>query len=96
MHPHFFDCEAKLSNVARLFDNSSAMRKQIVECFSTSDNIGPTWKQIIECSSPIQQFRSTVLSGLLSWDYSIVRKERDSGNERIYLRFPLSLICQYP
>lgn len=62
MHPHFFDCEAKLSNVARLFDNSSAMRKQIAECFLTFDKLGPMQKQIIECSSPIRQFRSTVLS----------------------------------
>ena len=76
MHPHFFDCEAKLSNVARLFDNSSAMRKQIVECFSTSDNIGPTWKQIIECSSPIQQFRSTVLSSLLFWVFFDYQKRK--------------------
>ena len=92
----FLTAGPRLSDVARVFDNSSAMRKQIAECLLTFDNLGPMRKQIIECSSPIRQFRSTVLSGLLSWDYSIVRKERDSGNERIYLRFPLSLICQYP
>jgi len=92
----FLTAGPRLSDVARVSDNLSAMRKQIAECFLTFDNLGPVRKQIIECSSPIRQFRSTVLSGLLSWDYSIVRKERDSGNERIYLRFPLSLICPYP
>lgn len=63
----FLAAGPRLSNVARVFDNFSALRKQIVECFSTSDNLGPTWKQIVACSSAIRQFRSTVLSGLLSW-----------------------------
>jgi hypothetical protein len=92
----FLTAGPRLSNVARVFDNSSALRKQIVECFLTSDNIGPTWKQIVTCSSPIRQFRSTVLSGLLSWVFFDCQKKRDNGNVRIYLPFPLSLICRYP
>jgi hypothetical protein len=59
----FLTAGQRLSNVARVFDNFSALRKQIIECFSTSDNIGPAWKQIVACSSAIRQFRSTVLSG---------------------------------
>ena len=92
----FLTAGPRLSDVARVSDNLSAMRKQIAECFLTFYKFGPMRKQIIECSAPIRRFRSIVLSGLLSWDYSLVRKERDSGNERLYLRFPLSLICQYP
>ena len=58
----FLTAEPRLSDVARVSDNSSAMRKQIAECFLAFDNLGPMRKQIIECSSPIRQFLSTVLS----------------------------------
>ena len=53
----FLTAGLRLSDVARVFDNSSAMWKQIAECFLTFDNLGPMRKQIIECSSPIRQFR---------------------------------------
>ena len=54
--PLFFDCDAKLLNVLRIFDNFGPTGCQIVECFSTFDNLGLIGNQIVGCTSPIQQF----------------------------------------
>jgi hypothetical protein len=56
MHPRFFDCETKLLDVPQLFDDFDLTGCQIVECFSTFDNLGLIGNRIVGSTLAIRQF----------------------------------------